>query len=200
MGYKMSDVLVLNKAWAPVDTVSVFDAIVKLYQDKAYALDASCRMYKWESWIKDWSEAAALAQDVIHTSSVEIPIPRVIVLRDYTGFINRQPKCNRKNLFLRDKGQCQYCGYKGAYEKFNIEHVIPSSMGGKLEWTNVALACVPCNQKKRNRTPEQAGMKLIRKPFKPRWFQIKSDEKVRDKFNSWHELLSDMYWSVELKD
>lgn len=194
-----AEVLVLNKAWAPVDTTTVFDAIVKLYQEKAVALDASCRMYGWESWINDWSEAATLAKDVVHTVNLDIPIPRVIVLRDYKGFVKKEPKCNRKNLFLRDNGQCQYCGHKGAYEDFNIEHVIPSSMGGKLEWKNAALSCVPCNQKKRNRTPAQAGMKLIRKPFKPRWFQLKSGGEVRDKFNSWHELLSDMYWCAELE-
>ena len=196
----MSEVLVLNKAWAPVNIESVFDAVTKLYQEKAYALDASCIMYKWENWINDWSEAATLAQDVIHAPGLNIPIPRVIVLRDYKGYINKEPKCNRRNLYLRDKGQCQYCGRKGEYKEFNIEHIIPQAKGGKLTWKNVALSCFKCNQKKANRTPAQAGMTLLRKPFKPRWFEIKSTDKVRDKFNSWHELLSDMYWSVELKD
>lgn len=196
----MNQVVVLNKAWAPVDVIDVFDAIIKLYKEKAWALDTSCRMYKWEDWVKDWSQAATLAQEVVRTPNMNIPIPRVIVLRDYKGYISKKPKCNRRNLYKRDNETCQYCGKKDDYSQFDIEHIVPQSRGGKTIWTNVVLACKKCNQKKANRTPEEAGMKLLRKPFKPRWSEIKGDNReVREKFNSWHELLSDMYWNVELE-
>jgi 5-methylcytosine-specific restriction endonuclease McrA len=195
----MNQVIVLNKAWAPVDIIDIFDAVTKLYQEKAWALDSACRMYKWEDWVNNWSEAADLAHDVVKTPSLNIPIPRVIVLRDYKGFVVRKPKCNRRNLFKRDNETCQYCGYHGDFTEFDIEHVIPQSRGGKTVWTNVVLSCKKCNQKKRNRTPEEAGMKLLRKPFKPKWNELKGDTAGK-KINSWHELLSEMYWSVELKE
>ena len=194
----MSQVIVLNKTWTPIEVIDIFDAISKIYQEKAMALDSSFRMHNWESWVSNWSEAAFLAQDVVKTPNLNIPIPKVIVLKNYKGFVKRRPKCNRRNLFKRDNETCQYCGLKGDYNLFDMEHVVPRSQGGKTEWTNVVLSCVKCNQKKRNRTPEQAGMKLIRKPFKPKWMELKGNSNGV-KINSWHELLSEMYWSVELE-
>lgn len=197
----MNGVIVLNKAWIPIDIISVFDAVTKMYRGKAMALDASFRMHNWESWVSNWKEAALLAQQVIKTPSDAIPLPRVIVLKDYKGFVRKSPKCNRRNLFIRDGKTCQYCGKKGDYSDFEIEHIMPQSRGGKTTWENVVLSCTACNQKKRNRTPDEAGMSLLRKPFKPDWHYIKSHEHDANySLNNWTELLSDMYWTVELEE
>ena len=196
----MSQVVVLNKSWMPIDVISTFDAVIKLYQNKALALDASYRLHNWDEWIDNWSEAAKLAQDVINGPNVSVPVPRVIVLKNYKGFIAKKPKCNRRNLFIRDKNTCQYCAdNSGKITDYDIEHIIPKSRGGKTTWTNVVLSCRRCNQKKRNRTPEEAGMKLLRKPYQPKWSELK-DGISHNKINSWHELLSEMYWCTELKE
>jgi len=81
----------------------------------------------------------------------------------------RGVRFSRKNLFLRDKGRCQYCNKNLMYESFTIDHVIPASRGGKKTWENVVAACSSCNQKKRNRTPDEAGMFIHKKPKIPRF-------------------------------
>lgn len=77
----------------------------------------------------------------------------------------RQIPLSRKALFSRDGHRCQYCGEKAG--RLEVEHVLPRSRGGKNEWKNVVTACRPCNARKRDRTPEEAGMKLLTKPFAP---------------------------------
>ena len=196
----MSSVIVLNKAWTPIDIIDVFDAVTKMYQSKAWALDASFKMHNWESWVSSWEDAKILSKDIIRTPNINVPIPRVIVLKDYKGFVAKNPKCNRRNLYLRDESTCQYCGKHGEYKDFEIEHIVPQSRGGRTEWTNVVLSCTKCNQKKSNRTPEEAGMKLIKKPFKPKWSEIKEKTCNKIKFNSWHDLLSELYWTAELEE
>lgn len=71
---------------------------------------------------------------------------------------------SRNMVHKRDNHECQYCGAK---EKLTIDHVLPSSRGGLDTWENLICCCAPCNTKKGNRTPEEAGMKLLRKPSPP---------------------------------
>jgi 5-methylcytosine-specific restriction endonuclease McrA len=77
-------------------------------------------------------------------------------------------KFNRRNIWLRDKGRCLYCGNKVSQSNFTFDHVIPRSKGGLTHWDNIVVSCHPCNQKKDSRTPEQAGMKLLVKPARPK--------------------------------
>lgn len=77
----------------------------------------------------------------------------------------RQVPLSRRALFQRDSFTCQYCGDKP--ERLEVEHVIPRSHGGKNVWENVTTACRSCNARKRDRTPEQADMRLLTKPFAP---------------------------------
>jgi 5-methylcytosine-specific restriction endonuclease McrA len=74
----------------------------------------------------------------------------------------------KTNIFLRDHGLCQYCMKKLTIGTSDLEHIVPKSKGGTKSWTNIVLSCKPCNNKKKNRTPKEAGMTLIRNPFKPR--------------------------------
>ena len=71
---------------------------------------------------------------------------------------------SRKNVLRRDRHRCQYCR---SNDRLTIDHVIPKSRGGKDTWENLVAACVPCNNRKGSRTPEEAGMPLLRKPFRP---------------------------------
>ena len=75
---------------------------------------------------------------------------------------------NRKNLLIRDNNMCQYCGRK--VQPLTLDHVVPKQFGGKESWENLVAACMPCNNRKANRTPEQAGMKLLNKPKRPNYF------------------------------
>jgi len=104
--------------------------------------------------------------------NVSIRLPAVIRLN---RFIRRQTpiiKFSRQNLYVRDKGICQYCGAPFEYRELTYDHVIPRSKGGQTEWTNVVTCCMACNLRKGGRTPEEAGMPLIRKPKAPIWLPL----------------------------
>ncbi len=74
--------------------------------------------------------------------------------------------CNRL-LFRRDRNICMYCGDQYSAERLTRDHILPRSRGGKEKWTNLVAACRRCNQRKGNRTPEEANMPLLAVPFKP---------------------------------
>lgn len=76
----------------------------------------------------------------------------------------RNSKPSRKSIHSRDGNKCVYCG---ATRNLTIDHIIPTSRGGGNEWTNLVCCCISCNTKKGNRTPEEANMKLLRKPTVP---------------------------------
>lgn len=100
----------------------------------------------------------------IRSSSVKFSHPAIIRLINYRN----SPKTvdlTRRNIMRRDGMRCQYCGKSNV--PLTIDHILPKSRGGKDEWENLVTACVSCNNFKGNRTPEEAGMKLISKPKKP---------------------------------
>ncbi len=103
---------------------------------------------------------------------------------------------SRRNLFKRDHSTCQYCACQPGTEELTIDHVLPRSQGGQTTWENCVLACVSCNAKKANRTPEQAMMKLRRAPVRPSWKPLYDATGVR--IASWSRFLSDAYWNVPL--
>lgn len=75
---------------------------------------------------------------------------------------------SRNALFIRDRGRCLYCNKPGN----TMDHIMPKSRGGKSEWLNAATACLSCNNKKADRTPEEAGMPLLRAPYAPTFLDI----------------------------
>jgi 5-methylcytosine-specific restriction endonuclease McrA len=77
-------------------------------------------------------------------------------------------KFSRVNVMSRDHFQCQYCGVRKVMKDLNYDHVIPRIQGGRTVWDNIVTTCYPCNDKKGPRTPEQAGMMLLRKPIRPK--------------------------------
>lgn len=103
----------------------------------------------------------------IRSVSITIKMPAVVRLLRWVGR-KKSVKFSRINVATRDDFRCQYCGTKHPLKKLNYDHVVPRSQGGKTTWTNIVMACYPCNDVKRNRTPAQAKMKLRNKPMKPR--------------------------------
>ena len=101
----------------------------------------------------------------IHSPSVTVPVPSVIRL----AYLVRRPfakrKLSKKEIFLRDRHTCQYCGKQ--VPDLTLDHVKPRRHGGDHTWENVVSACIPCNGRKAARTPAEAGMALLRLPKAP---------------------------------
>ncbi len=139
-------VLVLNQSYEPLNLCQVRRAVVLLLQGKAEMLENGLGF--------------------IHAASDAFPIPSVIKL----AYMIKRPrpvmKLSRLAVFHRDHHTCQYCGQES--HQLTIDHVTPRYQDGQHIWTNVVSACIPCNRRKAGRTPEQARMKLIRQPTRPR--------------------------------
>lgn len=92
-------------------------------------------------------------------------LPSVIRLRNYRHIPIRVQVVSRKNIYARDGHRCQYCGQRFESAALTLDHVVPRSRDGKNEWSNLVAACHKCNHKKADRTPEEAEMKLLRRPL-----------------------------------
>lgn len=198
-----SRTLVLNKAWQPVNTVNIKDAIGKIYCGQAKALGKDFVAYDFETWIETWSDLSVVSkldrEKMISCQRFRILAPEVIILNDYKGSHRREARFSRRNIFIRDAHTCQYCHRKFPAKELNIDHVIPRSRGGKTTWDNVALSCIKCNTKKGARTPDEAGMKLLKKPVKPRWSALQCQLGTAVP-NSWKSFVDSFYWNVSLSE
>jgi hypothetical protein len=92
-------------------------------------------------------------------------LPSVIRLRHFAKVPYKRPIPSRKNIFVRDGNRCLYCGAKAPKAVLELEHIVPKSRGGSSSWENLCAACHPCNQKKADRTPEEANMTLLHRPL-----------------------------------
>ena len=104
----------------------------------------------------------------IKSPTFAMKAPSVVRLKRPIGGMKRGVKFSRINVFARDDFRCQYCGAKRTIGDLNYDHVVPRVQGGKTVWENIVTSCYDCNSRKRGRTPEQAGMKLLRVPVKPK--------------------------------
>ncbi len=97
-------------------------------------------------------------------------VPRSVTLVNYVhpAWRNRGPRWSKRMLHRRDRRKCAYCGKVAK----TVDHVKPRAQGGKTTWKNTVSACFPCNNKKDNRTPEQANMKLLWEPYEPTWWEM----------------------------
>ncbi|MCP3144439.1 HNH endonuclease [Pyxidicoccus xibeiensis] len=193
-----SAVLVLNRYYQPVHVTSVKRAFSLLYQGVAKAIDAQYRLYEFDDWA-----ALSATQDCITTINRTIRVPRVLVLSAYDHLPRGRVRFSRLNIYARDNDTCQYCGKNLARSDLNLDHVMPRSQGGKTTWENVVCSCVPCNLKKGGRTPEQADMKLLKKPVRPRWTPLFRGATRKVTYREWLPFLhlaDASYWNVELLD
>ncbi len=106
----------------------------------------------------------------------DIKYPSIVKFTNLTkrNYYNNRNDFSRKTLIKRDKSVCQYCSKKLINKEITIDHLIPKSKGGANNYFNCVVSCMPCNNFKANRTPEEAGMKLIRKPYHPSYFPSKN--------------------------
>lgn len=116
----------------------------------------------------------------------------------------RAIKFSRENVYARDNGKCQYCGHKLPRPEATYDHVVPRAQGGTTVWENVVISCMGCNQKKRDRTPAQAGMKLLSVPVKPKKLPDHLKLTLQWKVGmppAWKDwLASHSYWNAELEE
>ena len=195
-----SPVLVLNRFFIPVSVTSLKRAFILLYGGAAKAVAEDYETYDFNSWA---DVAVAKEEDCIKTVTQIIKAPRVIILLRYEGYFKKQPKFNRINIFRRDNSDCQYCGKRFPKQELTIDHVIPKSQGGKSVWDNVVCCCGKCNRKKGGKTPEQANMKLLNKPVKPKWGPFSNVFIKAVRYKEWEPFLNFVdvsYWNVELEN
>jgi 5-methylcytosine-specific restriction endonuclease McrA len=199
-------VLVLNKLYTAVRVISARRAFVMLCKRIAEVISVeqgNYLNYDFESW----TEIARLQKNFepdahawIRTPTLEIAVPKIIRLLGFDRFPDKHIKLNRRNLYARDANRCQYCGKLYSTRELTIDHVVPRVQGGEHTWANLVCACVKCNARKGGRTPEQAHMKLRRKPLRPKRNPAITIKLGHQKYSSWKAFLDEAYWTVELKD
>lgn len=141
-----SPVLVLNQNYEPLNVCNVRRAIVLLDKGKAEVLEHN------HGFLRSFSRTIALPSVIRLVYLIHRPRPQL--------------RLSRKEVFARDYYTCQYCGAKS--KELTLDHVVPRHLGGPHVWENVVAACKTCNHKKRNRTPEEAHMRLFQRPYRPK--------------------------------
>ena len=181
------DTLVLDVGWQPIAKVPWERAITLLWEKKVEVVQP----YEGR---------------VLRSSSWNIEMPAVIRFLRLVRPHKRAVKFSRENLLIRDGMRCQYCGCNVARNTATYDHVIPRVLGGTTRWENILISCVPCNQRKGGRTPEQAKMIPLSRPVRPK--QLKEHLHVAFDWNDsypkeWRGFIRDavathQYWNSEL--
>ncbi len=187
--------LVLNRNWQPVHVATVARALILLWNETARVVDPTdFQTYTWGDWSKlHVREGESFVQAV----RFRLRAPEVITLTAYDRLPTTIVTFSRRNIFKRDRFTCQYCGGQPGSEELTLDHVLPRAQGGRSRWENCVLACVACNHAKADRTPQQAGLRLRKKPLRPNWNPIYAFHNRR--IESWSKFVSEAYWNVELE-
>jgi 5-methylcytosine-specific restriction endonuclease McrA len=137
-------VLVLNASYEPINVCAARRALILLLKGVAS--------------VEEHTSAH------VHSSRHHYPVPSVIRLLEYRRIPHQTRALSRKNILLRDRYTCQYCQKILPSSELTLDHVMPRSRAGESSWENLVACCVRCNNRKGNRTPEEAGMRLHRTP------------------------------------
>src|SRR3954452_17669628 len=139
-------VLVLNATYEPINVCTVRRAVVLLLKEKAEVIEHG--------------------ELQLHSATHTMTRPVVIRLVSYVRIPRdtHRRKITRRAVFARDDWTCQYCGSRS---NLTVDHVVPRSKGGTSSWENIVASCAPCNRRKGNALPRQAGMNLTRAPKTP---------------------------------
>jgi len=146
-------VLVLNATFEPLHIISIRRAIILVLKEKAEVIEAA------EARIR--SENLALDMPLVIRLVYFVRVPHRLLM-----------PLTRRTILARDQYTCQYCGAQLAKGQLTLDHVVPRSRGGTQSWDNVVAACIPCNQRKGDRRPEESGMTLLARPAAPRYAAV----------------------------
>ena len=133
------------------------------------------KVVNWQKAVTLWCqgkvEIIAHHDREIRAVSFALKLPSVIRLLRYVRIKKRfdYVPFSRANIYARDEFVCQYCGREFPTPELTFDHVVPVSQGGRKDWENIVTCCVSCNRRKGGRTPEEAGMRLVRQPTEPPW-------------------------------
>jgi 5-methylcytosine-specific restriction endonuclease McrA len=171
-------------------------SLVLLWNDNARVVDPQdYRLYTWA----DWAELIPRRDEMfIQAVRMRLRVPEVVALTKYDRLPTNAVTFSRRNIYKRDRYTCQYCDAQPGTEELTVDHVNPRAKGGISTWENCVLACVGCNKRKADRTPEQAGMPLRKVPVRPMWRPLYATRDVR--IDSWSRFVSEAYWNVELEE
>lgn len=195
-----SSVLVLNRSFFPIHVTTLKRAFCMLYAGIARAVDKEYRTFDFESWA---ALSAAVNDERVGLVGRMVRVPRVIALTAYDRLPKRDIRFSRINILIRDRHTCQYCGQKLPRSQLNLDHIVPRSRGGKTTWENVVTSCHTCNRKKGGRVPEDAGLSLIRRPFRPKVAPFLDGSLGPIKYEEWRpffNIIDFSYWNVELEE
>ena len=137
-------VLVLNASYEPINICAARRALILV--------------------LKGVASAEEMTAHSVHSARRALPVPSVIRLLEYRRIPHQTRSLSRKNILMRDRYTCQYCHRTLPSAELTLDHVIPRSRSGESAWENLVACCHSCNNKKGNRTPEEAGIKLLRQP------------------------------------
>ena len=197
-------VLVLNRLWQAVNVIGARRAFALLAREHAQVVHQTEDAFQTYSLL-DWIDFSSYnppvdALETVRTVNRSIRLPRVILLTFFDKLPCKELKLTRNNVFERDKSTCQYCGTRFSREELNLDHVIPRDRGGKTTWENIVCSCIACNTRKANRLPHEAGMRLIRKPARPKWRPVISMVLGSQHRELWKDFIDIAYWNVELEE
>jgi 5-methylcytosine-specific restriction endonuclease McrA len=199
-------VLVLNRYYSAIRVIDARRAFVLLAKEIAEVIaveDGSYVSYPFTTWT-ELSEFRKQFEendhDWVRTARISIAVPKIVRVLAFDRLPREQVKLNRRNIYARDANRCQYCGKTFPTRELTLDHVKPRVQGGGNSWTNLVCACVKCNARKGGRTPEQAGVRLVREPVKPKRNPAISLRLGSPKYESWKAFLDEAYWTVELSE
>lgn len=174
-------VLLLDATYEPLKIIGWQRAVYLVFSGKAEVVEES--------------------EKELRSSSSTWKLPSVI---RQLGKWKRRDKVqfSRVNIYMRDGWRCQYCGETKQVKDLTFDHVLPRAQGGKTTWTNIVTACRACNSAKEDKTPEQARMKLLKKPEEPRWLPVQMVIRMKEIPTQWAPYLDErslLYWTTELE-
>jgi len=162
-------VLVLNRNWQAINIRTPQDAFCQLATNVATALDIEgdehIRPVKWDEWI---TLPVREHDTFVRTARGAIRVPTVIVAVNYARVPKKRPKLSAKNIRERDGNRCQYTGVLLHPDEGSLDHVVPRSRGGADSWENLVWSSKDVNQRKADRLPHEAGLKLLTVPRAPK--------------------------------
>ena len=162
--------LLLNQGYAPISFIHWKRVVKLVVRDKVDIVSA-------------WDHAITFGMG-------ELKHPSIVRLRNYTPFHIKRRRYNRAGVFKRDRNTCQYCGAQHKVNELTIDHVTPRAQGGITSWENCVTCCFDCNNRKADRTPNQASMQLLHgKPKIPRLTVWHEYQLMQNKHDDWEEYI-----------
>jgi 5-methylcytosine-specific restriction endonuclease McrA len=161
--------------------------------------DYPLSLWSWQDTIKavflERVNIVAHYDRAVRSPSFEMQLPSVVSLKSFVK-PSTHPAFTRFNVFLRDKFICQYCGDS---DDLTFDHIVPRSRGGQTTWENVVAACSPCNLRKANKTPREAGMHPSQHAYQPSVHQLHRNGRLFPPNYLHDSWLDYLYWDTELE-